>query len=145
MTGRPVQLPGPFFVGTREGDIEDFDVETTLGHAVSHMEVPEVKEGWYRLFDAEARRADLGWNEKRGWDVLINGWSEPQPQELKTAVTAYLLRLGEKPPDIDMDIGAFVREAVPILRRLQEARKPGWIRAIEQGIRWVRRKPPETI
>jgi len=139
------QPPGPFFIGTREGDIEDFAVEKTLGHAVSSMEVPEVKEGWYRLFDADARCADLGWNERRGWDVLINGWSEPQPDEFKAAVTAYLLRLGEKPPGIELDIGAFVSEVVPLLRRLDESRKPRWMRAIEQGIRWVRRQPPESI
>jgi hypothetical protein len=119
---------------------EEFDVNETLGHAIGHMEVPEVKEGYYRLFDGTARRAELGWSERRGWDVFIKGWSPPEPEELKSALRAYLVRTGQTVPDKDTDFPAFVNESASIMRRLQEARKPRWIRVIAQGIQWVRRR-----
>jgi hypothetical protein len=133
-------------VGYNEGNMdEEFEVYETLGHALGHMEVPEVKEGYYRLFDSTARCAELGWSERHGWDVFIKAWSLPKTEELNSALRAHFVRTGQTVPDEDADFPAFMNESASIMRRLQEARKPRWIRVIGQGIQWVRRRTGKLI
>jgi hypothetical protein len=96
------------------------------------METPEVEEGAYRLFDSAGRQAVLG---TQRWDVIEKGWSEPKPDELRAALSAFLRRKGFQPPD-RADAREFAREVAPILEELEERETPRLIRAIRRA--WTR-------
>ncbi|MDQ6883895.1 MAG: hypothetical protein M3077_06605 [Candidatus Dormibacteraeota bacterium] len=121
----------PFFLGYHEpGAEEEFQVFKDYGQALSYMETPEVDEGAYRLFDSAGRQAVLGTQK---WDVIARDWSEPKPDEMRSALSAFLRRKGYEPPDTEADIRIFAGNAVPILEELEKHNTPRLIRAIRHA------------
>jgi hypothetical protein len=58
------------------------------------------------------------------WMVVLGA------RRTQVSATAYLVRTGQTAPDEATDFPAFVDESASIMRTLQEARKPRWIRAL---------------
>lgn len=123
-------LEPPFFLGyTESGAQEEFQVFKHYGQALSYMETPEVKDGAFRLFDSLGRHAQLG---VRKWDATAEGWSAPNPQELRRALSAYLARLGYRLDPDQGDTRAFASKVAAILQKVEDQRRPAWVRAIRR-------------
>lgn len=83
-----MQPTAPIFViDTDGGDVMAFDSVTA---AVGYIELPEVTDGAYVVFDAEGYEATLGADR---WNTKVLGWSaEPRPGELHRVLRAFVGR-----------------------------------------------------
>ena len=113
----PLEPRPPIFVIDRDGgDLLAFE---TVVAAAGFMEPPEVKEGAYLVFDADAHEAVPG---VRGWDVELASWSpDPRQSELRALLVGFL-------SEHEIDLGSDARfddvvgEAAEVARRLDADR-----------------------
>jgi hypothetical protein len=88
------------------------------------MEVPEVNEGLYLVFDAEGREADVVADR---WDVRLASWSKPSPERLRPLLEAYLSNEGIAGPT-DQPLSELVVTAARVARERQLGRIwPNWL------------------
>jgi len=108
--------------------VEAFDKE---GQAAGSMEIPELEEGAFRLYDGDARLASL---IRDGWDVKVSGWSEPRRDELKVYVEAFLGQIGAAA--IESEVWeTYTRRAAEVITLWHHHHTPKLIRWISALVR----------
>jgi hypothetical protein len=113
-----------------EGPDIDLRAVETVRAAEGSMEVPEMTEGLFQVFDVSGRQAELG---VARWDVQITKWSAPMPERLRALLEAYLGREGIS-VDARQPLSDLIETAARVSREREVARiRPRWLgRLIER-------------
>lgn len=122
-----VQAMLPIFIANDEDD--DLEVTPSVAGAVEEMELPEVGDGHYLLFDATGRRGHLKIDR---FDIAIERWdSAPDVSGVRSRIDRYL-RFHSLVIDETLDDPDFVQEAARLIfdgnRKKNRLRWPGWLR-----------------
>jgi hypothetical protein len=107
-----------------EGPDIDLRAVDTVRAAEGSMEVPEMTEGLFQVFDAGGRQAELGVER---WDVQITKWSAPMPERLRALLEAYLGLEGIA-VDARQPLSDLIETAGRVSREREVARiRPRWL------------------